>query len=392
MIISISAQKNWKIYQLDLKSAFIHGELTEEVYVDQPRGYKVKGTEHQVYKLHKALYGLKQAPRAWYSRIESHFAQEGFMRRNNEQTLFTKRGVEGRIAIVSLYVDDLIYTGDDDEIIRQFKNSMVNEFDMTDLGCMNYFLGIEVIQGSKGIFICQKRYAEELLARFGMSDSNSVSNPIVPGTRVDKDAGRNLVDETQYKQIVGSLMYLTSTRPDIMYVTSLISKFMSNPTELHMHLAKRILRYLKGTIDFGILYKEGSAAGKFIAYTDSDYAGDHEDTKKAEFVAATACTCQAIWMSRILKELSNMKEECLRINCDNSSTIKLSKNPVMHGRCKHIDIRYHFLRDLTKEETIELIHCGSTDQIADVMTKPLKTDQFQKLRAIMGICSVSEVI
>ncbi|GAA0166350.1 transmembrane signal receptor [Lithospermum erythrorhizon] len=137
MVISNAAQKGWK-------SAFLHGELTEDVYVDQPRGYEVQGKEHQVYKLHKALYRLKQAPRAWYSRIEAHLANVGFQRCNSEQTLFTKRGNNNKIVVVSLYVDDLIYTGDDELILKQFKSSMMSEFEMTDLGCMNYFLGIEV--------------------------------------------------------------------------------------------------------------------------------------------------------------------------------------------------------------------------------------------------------
>ncbi|GAA0167068.1 transmembrane signal receptor [Lithospermum erythrorhizon] len=417
MILSIAAQRNWKIYQLDVKSAFLHGELTEDVYVDQPRGYEEKGKEDHVYKLYKALYGLKQAPRAWYSKIDSHFSKEGFNKCSSEQTLFTKRSSNGRVVIVSLYVDDLIYTGNDENLMMRFKKSMVREFDMSDLGLMSYFLGIEVMQRETGIFICQKRYTEELLKRFGMINSNPVGNPIVPGTKIGKDIGGKQVDETYYKQMVGSLMYLTSTRPDIMFATSLISRFMSKPTELHFQVAKRILRYLKGTIQFGIYYKNH---GKLDVYTDSDYAGDLEDRKstsgyvtimssgavtwcskkqpivtlsttEAEFVAATVCTCQVLWMKKVLAELGYEENVCTQIKCDNSSTIKLSKNPVMHGRCKHIDIRFHFLRDLVKDGVIELIHCGTTEQIADIMTKALKTDSFQKLRTALGVINLSVI-
>ncbi|GAA0147368.1 transmembrane signal receptor [Lithospermum erythrorhizon] len=142
MIISVAAHKGWKIMQLDVKSAFLHRELIEDVYVEQPRGYESKGKKHMVYKLHKALYGLKQAPRAWFSRIERHFLDEGFEENRNEHTLFTKRSKEGRIVIVSLYVDDLIITGDDEELIAKFKSSLIKQFDMTDLGGMSYFLGI----------------------------------------------------------------------------------------------------------------------------------------------------------------------------------------------------------------------------------------------------------
>ncbi|GAA0153908.1 transmembrane signal receptor [Lithospermum erythrorhizon] len=395
LIIGLAAHNKWKVFQLDVKSAFLHGHLTEEVYVAQPEGFEVKGKEHMVYKLHKALYGL------------------------NEQTLFTKGGTNGRILIVSIYVDDLIFTENDHELMIAFKNSMLREFDMTDLGLMNYFLGIEVIQNEEGIFICQRKYAEELLKRFGMQDCNPVLCHVLPGTKVDKDEEGKLVDETLYKQIVGSLMYLTTTRPDLMFATSLISRYMSMPTEMHMKIAKKILRYLKGSNKFGILYKRSESGGVLVAYTDSDYAGDLNDRKstsgyvfkfssgavawtskkqpivslsttEAEFIAAAVCTCQAIWMQRILKELGHDGEKCINIKCDNSSTIKLSKNPVMHGMSKHIDVRYHFLRNLTKKGVITLVHCGTVDQVADIMTKTLKTDSFIKLRDALGVCSIDK--
>ena len=419
MIISMAAQKGLRIGQLDVKSAFLHGELSEDVYVEQPRGYEKKGKKHLVYKLHKALYGLKQAPRAWFNRIESYFLKEGFQRCESEQTLFTKRSSTGKIIIVSIYVDDLIFTGDDDAILTDFKRSMLREFDMSDLGSMRFFLGIEVLQRDDGIFICQRKYALEILKRFGMLESNEVNSPIIPGFKISKDEDGISVNDTHYKQLVGSLMYLTATRPDMMFVTCLISRYMGRPTNLHLQVAKRALRYLKGTMNYGIHYKK-KGSGKLLAYTDSDYAGDIEDRKstsgyvflmnsgavswcskkqpivtlsttEAEFVAAAICTCQAIWIKRVLKELNYSDEECTHIWCDNSSTIKLSKNPVLHGRSKHIDVRYHFLRNLTKEGLIDLIHCGSKDQVAYIMTKPLKVDVFQRLRGLLGVYDIAEL-
>jgi hypothetical protein len=257
MIIALAAHKNWMISQLDVKSAFLHGELSEDVYVEQPRGYEKKGSEHLVYKLHKALYGLKQAPRAWFSRIEAHFIGEGFQRCESEQTLFTRRTQEGRIIIVSIYVDDLIFTGNDEVMLSDFKNSMLREFDMTDLGKMRFFLGIEVLQKSDGIYICQRKYALEVLRRFGMMESNSVGSPIVPGFKISRNEDGNTVDETYYKQLVGSLMYLTATRPDMMFVICLISRYMTRPMEIHLQAAKRALRYLKGTVNYEIHYKRG---------------------------------------------------------------------------------------------------------------------------------------
>ncbi|GAA0169316.1 transmembrane signal receptor [Lithospermum erythrorhizon] len=407
--------------QLDVKSALLHGELEEKVYIDQPKGYQKKGEEDKVYELHKALYGLKQAPRAWFSKIEKYFMAEGFQECIYEHTLFTKVSSKGTIIIVSLYVDDLIVTGDDEDLIRQFKASMIREFDMTDLGGMNYFMGIEVIQRQNGIFICQKQYTEAVLKRFGMFDCKPVGTPMATGLKIDQESEGKMVDDTLYKQIVGSLMYLTNTRPDIMHATCLISRYMSNPTELHLQAAKRILRYLKGSMQLEIMYQKSNIKGELLAYTDSDYAGDCDDrrstsgyafilnsgavawgsrkqpivtlsTTEAEYVAATACACQLLWMRRVLKALKHEEKECIEIKSDNSSTIKLSKNPVMHGRCKHIDVRYHFLRDMVKEGTITLSYCRSEDQVADVMTKALKVETFLKQRKALGMNDHGDVM
>lgn len=418
MIIAFAAQRGWNLYQLDVKSAFLQGELKEDVFVEQPRGYEKKGSEHMVYKLQKALYGLKQAPRAWFSRIESYFIKEGFERSPSEHTLFLKRK-GGKILIVSIYVDDLLFTSDDEVMLCEFRNSMNKQFDMTDLGKMRFFLGIEVLQRADGVFICQRKYAAEVLSRFGMEESNSVRNPIVPGQKIDADKEGIKVDATQFKQMVGSLMYLTATRPDLMFVVSLICRFMANPTQLHFAAAKRVLRYLKGTMDYGVFYKKGGAS-EMVAYTDSDYAGDKEDSKstsgyvfmmcegavawssrkqpivtlsttEAEFVAAAACACQAIWMRRILKDIGHVQADCTTLMCDNTSTIKLSKNPVLHGRSKHIRVRFHFLRDLTKDGVVELVFCGTQDQLADLMTKPLKLDAFEKFRKKLGMCAAADL-
>lgn len=419
LILATAAQNKWEVFQLDVKSAFLQGDLEEEVYVQQPMGFEKQGEEEKVYKLKKALYGLKQAPRAWYSRIESYFAREGFKRCPSEHTLFTKEKDGGKCLIVSLYVDDLIYTGNDITMCHDFKNSMMHEFDMSDLGKMRYFLGVEVIQNENGIFICQRKYAREILARFGMESSNAVGNPIVPGTKLLKDEEGEKVDSKMFKQVVGSLMYLTTTRPDIMYGVSLISRFMSNPTEVHWSAAKRILRYIQGTTELGILYKNEEMVD-LIAFTDSDFAGDLNDRKstsgyvfmlgkgavswsskkqpvvalsttEAEYIAAASCACQSIWLRKLLENLGHIGEKSSVINCDNSSTIQLSKNSVFHGKSKHIDVKFHFLRDLVNEGSVLLKYCKSEEQLADIMTKPIKMEQFLKLRDMLGMVEASKV-
>ncbi|KAH9781357.1 hypothetical protein KPL71_008429 [Citrus sinensis] len=257
LIIALASQNAWPVFQLDVKSAFLHGELQKEVFIEQPPGYVKLGSEHKVYKLKKALYGLKQAPRAWYSHIDAYFLKEGFRKCPYEHTLYTKIGDDGKMLMVCLYVDDLIYTGNDRVMFEKFKESVMLEFDVTDLGLLHYFLGLEVIQSDAGNFICQKKYVEEILERFQMKNCNSVTTPIEKGLKLVKDLAGRIVDSTLYKQIVGSLMYLTATRPDIMHTVSSISRYMEHPREDHLLAAKRILRYLRGTAKFGLFYKKG---------------------------------------------------------------------------------------------------------------------------------------
>jgi transposase InsO family protein len=418
-ILAIAAVNNWHVFQLDVKSAFLHGELNEEVYVEQPLGYQSERKE-LVYRLKKSLYGLRQAPRAWYSKIETYFGSEGFVKCPHEHTLFVKHDDGGRTIIVSLYVDDLIFTGNDQNMFDEFKKSMEKNFAMTDLGKMRYFLGIEVKQGDSGIFIHQQKYAVEILKRFGMNECNSVCNPIVPGCRLKRDGEGKASDATAYKQMVGCLMYLLATRPDMAFSVCLVARYMERPTEIHVAAVKRILRYLKGTTSYGLWYEKGKGS-ELTGWSDSDYAGDVDDrrstsgyvfmigtkvvswsskkqpivtlsTTEAEFIAAASCACQGIWLSRILALIDKKrKKDCITILCDNSSSIKLSKNPVMHGRSKHIDVRFHFLRDLTKDGSVQLVHCSTNDQVADIMTKALSLESFSGNRDKLGLCKLEEI-
>ena len=216
---------------MDVKLAFLNGYVKEEVYVEQPQGYEVPGQEHKVYKLKNALYGLKQAPRAWYSRIDSYLTENGFHRSENELTLYTKVNEQGKMLIVCLYVDDLIFIGD--FCIADFKLAMESEFEMIDLGFMKFFLGIEVQQSESGIFISQTKYASEVLKIFNMSNWKTAPTLVITGLKLSKDDDGSIVDPTLFKRLVGSLMYLTATRPDITYGVILISRFMESPKESH---------------------------------------------------------------------------------------------------------------------------------------------------------------
>ncbi|GKA59938.1 reverse transcriptase [Tanacetum coccineum] len=228
LLISQSAQNGWKIYQMDVKSAFLNGVLDEVVYIEQPPGYAKVGEETKVLKLKKALYGLKQAPRAWNTRIDSFLKRMGYVQCPYEHALYIKQ-VENRVLVAALYVDDLIFTGNNKLMIDQFKESMTREFDMTDMGLMKYFLGLEVRQGISGIFVSQKAYAKDILKRSKMEDCNPVVTPMELGTKFSKFEGGEHVDADKYRSLVGSLRYLTCTRPDLAYSVGVVSRFMEKP-------------------------------------------------------------------------------------------------------------------------------------------------------------------
>ncbi|KAH9735937.1 hypothetical protein KPL71_017913 [Citrus sinensis] len=416
LIISLAAQNKWKIFQMDVKSAFLNGFLEEEVYIEQPLGYMVKGHEDKVLRLKKALYGLKQAPRAWNSRIDNYFQEKGFTKCPYEHALYVKEK-DGDILIVCLYVDDLIFTGSNPSLFEEFKRVMIKEFEMTDIGLMTYYLGIEVKQKEEDIFISQESYAKEILKRFKMNDCKPISTPVECGVKLSKyDEGED-INPTFFKSLVGSLRYLTCTRPDILYAVGLVSRYMENPKTTHFKAAKRILRYIKGTINFGLLYSFSNDY-KLIGYSDSDWGGDVDDRKsttgfvffmgdtaftwmskkqpivtlstcEAEYVAATSSVCHAIWLRNLLKELSLAQEEPTEICVDNKSAIALSKNPVFHDRSKHIDTRYHFIRECIARKEVQVKYVKSQDQAADIFTKPLKQEDFARFRSLLGITGSS---
>ncbi|KAB2608298.1 hypothetical protein D8674_011466 [Pyrus ussuriensis x Pyrus communis] len=401
-LIALAAQKEWKLFQLDVKSAFLNGVLKEEVYVDQPQGFVIQGKKDKVYKLSKALYGLKQAPRAWYEEIDSYFTKAGFKRSPNEATLYTKVEKSG-ILIVSVYVDDIVYTGSSDTMLDRFKNDMMQHYEMTDLGLLHHFLGMGIVQTKKSIFIHQKKYAMKMLEKFGLQGCKSVGTPLAANERLCKKDGSEAADESEYRKLVGSLLYLTATRPDIMFGTSLLARFMHGPTKKHMGTARRILRYIQGTMDFGIEYVKGKST-VLIGYCDSDWAGSIDDMKstsgyafslgsgvfswasvkqntvalstaEAEYVSAAGATSQAKWLRFVLEDFGEEQVEPTVLMCDNTSAIAIAKNPV----------KFHFIRDAIQENEIELVYCKSEEQMADILTKALPNEKFNYFREMLGV-------
>jgi hypothetical protein len=229
LLLALAAQNGWYIFQLDVKSVFLNGVLNEEIYVEQPAGFEKSNSTNKVYLLKKALYGLKQAPRAWYNRLDNHLLSLGFNRSMNEVTLYVKHA-DGHKLIVSVYVDDLLITGDKEQLVEEFKTNMKDMFEMNELGLLIYFLGMKVTQSDQGYFLCQKHFSLKILDNFAMSKCKPVSTPMIQGQKLMKKDGAPKANGKVYRSLIGSLLYLTATHPDIQFAVNYLSKFMQEPS------------------------------------------------------------------------------------------------------------------------------------------------------------------
>ncbi|KAK6146181.1 hypothetical protein DH2020_020050 [Rehmannia glutinosa] len=288
MFLAYAAHKNFIVYQMDVKSAFPNGLLEEEVYVEQPPGFEQKTLEDKVYKLKKALYGLKQAPRAWYDTLSQLLTENGFTKGKVDRTLF--RIQDGKsILLVQIYVDDIIFGSTNKELCDKFSNLMQSKFEMSMMGELAFFLGLQVKQLKDGIFISQTKYTRDLMKKFGMEEKSYVKIPMNTSSslQVKQMKDKTFISQTRYKALIGSLLYLPASRPYTTFVVGVCARFQSAPKESHMTATKRILRYLKGCQEVGLWYpKDGGF--KLVGYSDSDYAGCRVDMK------STSCTCQML--------------------------------------------------------------------------------------------------
>lgn len=413
LLLAVAAKNGWEVHHMDVKSAFLNGDLKEDVYVSQPEGFVKKNQEHMVYKLVKALYGLRQAPRAWYVKLSRCLENLGFSRCPFEHAVYTKRKGD-EILVIGVYVDDLLITGTSVESINWFKRQMSSKFEMSDLGKLAYYLGIEVDQKKDCIELKQTSYAKKVLEKAGMLDCNPTRYPMEPKSQLSKDESGRAVNSTQYKSMVGGLRYLVHTRPDIAFAVGIVSRFMERPTVMHQSAVKRILRYTKGTLHYGLVYSKGKGNYMLAGYSDSDLGGQVDDRKstggvvfylneslitwvsqkqrcvalsscEAEFMAATAAACQGIWLRNLLGKIANEDTGPVTLYIDNKSAIDLAKNPVFHGRSKHIDIRYHFIRECVERGEIIIKHVTTDGQRADVLTKAMATVKFERMRALLGM-------
>ncbi|GKD70564.1 putative ribonuclease H-like domain-containing protein, partial [Tanacetum coccineum] len=387
---------------MDVKSAFLYGQIEEEVYVCQPPEFEDHDHPDKVYKVVKALYGLHQAQRAWYETLANYLLRNGFQRGNIDQTLFIKRQ-KGHILLVQIYVDDIIFGSTKKELCDEFEKLMKDKFQMSSMGELTFFLGLQIQQKKKGIFISQDKYVKEILSKFKYTDVKTASTLVDLEKPLVQDGDVTDVDEHLYRSMIGSLMYLTASRPDIMFAVCACAKFQVSLKTSHLLAIKRIFRYLKGKPTLGLWYYKDSPL-ELVAYTDSDYAGATQDRKsttggcqflgnrliswqckkqtvvatsttEAEYVAAASCCGQVLWIQNQLLDYGyNFMHTVIYI--DNNSTICIIENPVQHSKTKHIEIRHHFIRDCNSKKLIQMVKIDTEHNVADLLTKGFDAGDF----------------
>lgn len=415
-LIAVASVCRWRISQMDVKNAFLNGDLHEEVYMTPPPG--VQHQPGQVCRLRKALYGLKQAPRAWFEKFSTVITSLGFHHSDHDSALFVKCTNAGRI-LLSLYVDDMIITGDDSDGIAYLKSELARCFAMKDLGTLRYFLGIEVACSPKGYLLSQSKYISELFERARLTDNRVVDTPIETNARYSPSDGQPLTDPSLYRTVVGSLVYLTVTRPDIAHAVHVVSQFVTAPTTVHWAAVLRILRYLRGTQFQSLLFPSTSSL-ELRAFSDADWAGDPTDRKsttgfcvflgdsliswkskkqavvsrsstEAEYRAMASTTCEIVWLRWLLADMGISLDQPTPLYCDNQSAIQIARNSVFHERTKHIEIDCHITRHHLQLGTITLPFVTSSLQIADMFTKAHSASRFRflsdKLSMLLAVAS-----
>jgi histone deacetylase 1/2 len=400
--------------QLDVKNAFLHGVLEEEVYMKQPPGFENSQTPHFICKLDKALYGLKQAPRAWFSRLSNKLYSLGFVpsKADTSLFLFNKSGI---IIYVLIYVDDIIVTSSSDKAIGALLHDLRDDFALKDLGPLHFFLGIEVKQTYDGLRLTQEKYAADILTKVGMLQCTTAPTPLSSSETLSLVQGDPLgpEDSTQYRSIVGALQYLTLTRPDISFSVNKVCQFLHAPTTSHWSAVKRILRYIRGTLKVGLTFRRSSSL-LLSAFSDADWAGCPDDRKstggfavfvgpnliswsarkqatvsrsstEAEYKAIADATTELIWVEALLKELGIKLRQRPCLWCDNLGATYLSANPVFHARTKHIEIDFHFVRERVAAKKLAIKFISSKDQVADGFTKALPVRNLYEFRRNLNL-------
>jgi hypothetical protein len=418
-VLTMAAQRNWEIHQVDIKSAYLHAEIKEDIYMRAPPGYLKPGDEGKVLKLLRSLYGLKQAGFEWSEELAKVFVELGFTRSQIDQAVYFKK-LQDEHMVITVSVDDMAVTSRYLTHVERFKDDLRKRFEISDLGELTWLLGLKVERDrvARTITLTQKAYTETILERFRLAEAKAATTPMDPGATLSIEqspathAEYERMQDVPYQRGIGSLMYAaTSTRPDISFSVATLSQFMRNPGSAHWEAAKRVMRYLKGTADYGITLSTTDAG--LEAYVDADWASQPHrhsmsgyvvllnggpvawssrkqpiialSTAEAEYIALTTVVREVLYLQLLINELYEPMDLPTPVYCDNQAAIAIATNNKFHSRTKHIDLRYHFVRAHVKNGTFDLRYCPTEDNIADAFTKALPRPRLQKLRALMSL-------
>lgn len=407
-ILAVAAKNKMSLKQFDIKTAFLNGDLEDTIYMKQPIGF-ADGT-NKVCKLLKSLYGLKQASRCWNQKFTNFLKDFKFVQSAADPCVFIRKA-EGETVLLAIYVDDGLLAATNQKCFGSVMNYLRKHFEVKEFDAKCY-LGLQIEQMIDGsIQISQEAYAKKVIRKFGMEDAHPVSTPMENHRALDADI-EGKASAFPYREAVGSLIYLANgTRPDICFAVNFVSRYMERPTSVHVEAVKRIIKYLKGTLNFGLFYYSNTTFD-VRCYSDADYAGcvetrrsttgycitmggsilswcsERQDsvsrsTTESEYIASSEAVRELVWLKRLLMELIGPFEPSLMM--DNASAVKLVKNPEQHKRTKHIEVRYHFIREKYYNKEFSIQEVSSHDQLADIFTKPMAKPRIAFLRDALNI-------
>ena len=431
ILLYLAAVYDWEVLdQLDIKTAFLYGSVDEDIYIEQPKGWIQVGREQMVYKLDKALYGLKQAPRQWYQRLRTYLASRSYNPLRSDHCLFQCIKGDHKI-ILAVFVDDIVITGTCRVMANEIKSALATEFSIKDIGQLDYYLGMQVTRNREQrlITMSQSTYIKNVVDRFNLGDSKPVSSPMIAGqvmVQSDPDkwsaADIELMKSTNYPEMVGSLMHAAVyTRPDVAFSVSQLARFMACPGPVHVQACKRVMRYLKGTDSYS-LKLGGESRSDFncvlvSAFCDANWAACTDtrksvtgytvslspnelgtiswsskmqpsvslSTAEAEFYACSLATQEVLFIRSLISELGVPMTGPTNIKSDSTAAIGLVKNPITHSRAKHIDLRYHFIRDEINRGVITVEHVSGDKNVADIFTKGLPVPKHNEFTTRLGL-------
>ncbi|KAM1740365.1 hypothetical protein ACFX11_015945 [Malus domestica] len=412
--LAVASVRNWCVHQLDVQNAFLHGDLCEEVYMHLPPGLCRQG-ENNVCRLNKSLYGLKQASHTWFHKFSTAIHQAGYQLSKADYSLFTK--VRGHsFTVVLIYVDDMIITSNDEVAIHDLKHFLHTHFRIKDLGHLKYFLGVEVARSSQGISISQRKYTLDILDEAGLLGAKPAKFPMEEHLKLSPTEGHLIRNASQYRRLVGKLIYLTITRAKIPYSVHILSQFMQQPRKPHLDAVHRLLRYLKEAPGQGLLfpskgnlilrgYCDASWArcpitrrsvtgyciflgGALVSWKTKKQSTVSRSSVEVEYRAMASATCELTWMKVLLADLRVDHHGPAKLYCDNQAAFHIAANLVFHERTKHIEIDCHVVREWIQSGIITTAYIPTGQQLADIFTKPLGQAAFQSLLGKMGVLDI----